>query len=183
MGSMRRMASGDTEWLDADQQHSWRAFLLGTTLLTERLGEELEEGFGISLPEYEVLVRLSEADGRVLRMAALADSLCHSRSRVTHTINRMECAGLVVREPSPDDGRGRQARLTDAGLDLLERAAHVHVRGVREHLISRADRDDFAALGRVMNAVTDALLGDQPEKDFRLPREGENHRSPGEPDA
>ena len=70
--------------------------MMGMTLLDDRLDADLRTRFDISLPEYEILVRLSENDG-AMRMAQLADSLAHSRSRVTHTITRMERAGLVER--------------------------------------------------------------------------------------
>jgi len=161
------MAETGTRWLDADQQHSWRAFVLGTTLLMEQLDQELHRDFQLSLPEYEILVRLSESPGRVMRMAQLADAVCHSRSRVTHTIGRMEKAGLVVRENCLEDGRGVQARMTDAGYALIEQAAHVHVRGVREHLVDLCSPEDFEALGRVMDAVTDRLIGAHPEAEMR----------------
>src|SRR3954454_8517729 len=95
-----------TSWLDASQQRSWRAFLVGTTLLMDRLDRDLRDKHQLSLPEYEILVRLSEADGNRMRMAVLADSVSHSRSRVTHTVNRMEKAGLVVRDSCVSDGRG-----------------------------------------------------------------------------
>ena len=52
-------------------------------------------------------------------MAQLADALAHSRSRVTHTIDRMERAGYVVRGTTPEDGRGIVATMTDKGYDLL----------------------------------------------------------------
>src|SRR5512144_293968 len=91
-------ATSNVEWLDPDQQHAWRAYLVGTTLLMDRLDRELRERHDLSLPEYEILVRLSEAPGRRLRMAVLAASVSHSRSRVTHTVSRMQRAGLVVRD-------------------------------------------------------------------------------------
>jgi len=161
------MPDTGTRWLDADQQHYWRAFVLGTTLLFEQLDQELRRDFQVSMPEYEILVRLSERPDRVMRMAQLADALCHSRSRVTHTIGRMEKAGLVIRENCLEDGRGVQARMTDAGFALIERAAHVHVRGVREHLVDLCSPEDFEALGRVMDAVTDRLIGAHPEAEIR----------------
>ena len=89
-----------TRWLTAQQQHAWRAYLVATTLLTERLDRDLREQHELSLPEYEILVRLSEAPRRQLRMAMLAESVSHSRSRVTHTVARMEQAGLVRRSPA-----------------------------------------------------------------------------------
>jgi DNA-binding MarR family transcriptional regulator len=102
-----------------------------------------------------------------MRMAQLADALAHSRSRVTHTVARMQTAGLVVRSSSPEDGRGIVCSLTDHGYAVLEAAAHVHVQGVREHVVDLASRDDFLALGRVMDAVTDNLIECHPEADIR----------------
>jgi DNA-binding MarR family transcriptional regulator len=156
-----------TRWLDADQQGSWRAFVVGVTLLLDRLDADLQHAFDLSLTEYEILVRLSERPERSMRMAQLADSLAHSRSRVTHTVARMQNAGLVARSTSPEDGRGIVCTLTDAGYALLVEAAHVHVEGVRDYLVDLAPTDDFAALGRVMNAVTDRLIAGHPEADIR----------------
>ncbi len=154
-------------WLDAEQQASWRAFAVGITLLTDRLDEDLQRAFDLSLTEYEILVRLSERPGRQMRMAQLADALAHSRSRVTHTVARMQAAGLVHRSSSPEDGRGIVCGLTEQGYHLLARAAPVHVQGVREYLVDLASPEDFAALGRVMNAVVDRLVECHPEADIR----------------
>ena len=160
--------SGETPWLDDDQQRAWRALVIGTTLLFDRLDEDLRRSFDLSLVEYEILVRLSERDGQ-MRMAALADALAHSRSRVTHTVTRMEKVGLVQRSRSDDDGRGIIASLTDKGQDVLVRAAPAHVAGVRQHLVDLADDADFAALGRVMDSVADSLIAAHPEMEIRAP--------------
>ncbi|GAB3768890.1 DNA-binding MarR family transcriptional regulator [Nocardioides ginsengisegetis] len=154
-------------WLDTEQQRSWRGLVMGTTLLFDRLDDDLRREFDISLVEYEILVRLSECDGRKLRMAQLADALAHSRSRVTHTVTRMERAGLVTRSVSPEDGRGILCSMTDKGYSLLRRMAPVHVNGVRDHLVDIVDPADLEALGRVMNAVADHLVADHPEMEIR----------------
>ena len=114
----------DVLWLDAEQQRAWRAYLVGTTLLMDRLDRDLRAHHELSLPEYEVLVRLSECPGHRLRMASLADSLSHSRSRVTHTVSRMERAGLVERVSCTSDGRGVEAvgRVFNAVTDGLVEA-------------------------------------------------------------
>jgi DNA-binding MarR family transcriptional regulator len=156
----------EIRWLDGEQQRSWRAFVVGTTLLFARLDEELKP-FGLGIGEYEILVRLSESEGGQMRMAQLADAMCHSRSRTTHTVKRMEERGLVRREEAADDGRGVIARLTQAGKDLLVEAAPTHVEGVRQHLVDLCDGADFAALGRVMNSVTDTLAESHPGSDIR----------------
>ena len=154
-------------WLDEDQQRSWRAFLVGTTLLMDRLDRELREQHRISLPEYEILVRLSEAEGNRARMAVLADSVSHSRSRVTHTVSRMERAGLVARDACVSDRRGVEAVLTNLGRRTLEEAAPTHVAGVRRLLVDLVDDGDFEAVGRVFNTVTDGLIEDHAAMDIR----------------
>ena len=159
-------AGEPTRWLDVEQQRAWRALVLGSTLLFDRLDGDLRELHGISLVEYEILVRLSEREGR-MRMAALADALAHSRSRVTHTIDRMEKAGLVARSRLDDDRRGIVAELTTRGRQLLERAAPDHVTGVRAYLVDLADPADFTALGRVLDTVADHLISGHPEMEIR----------------
>jgi DNA-binding MarR family transcriptional regulator len=159
--------SGDVRWLDADQQHSWRALMMGMTLLLDRLDEDLRRESSISLNEYEVLVRLSERPGREMRMAQLADAMAHSRSRVTHTVARMEKAGYLVRGTTPEDGRGVVATMTDEGYELLVAAAPRHVESVRRNLVDLVAPDDFAALGRVFDTVSDHLVAGHPEVEIR----------------
>ena len=146
-----------TRWLDHNQQVAWRRYLLGTTLLMERLDRDLREQFGLSMPEYEILVRLSESPDHRMRMAELAGSVSHSRSRVTHTVARLEKEGLVERSACLTDGRGVEAVLTGDGFARLKAAAPVHVEGVRRFLVDLADEEDFAAVGRVFRAVADTL--------------------------
>ena len=153
----------EVRWLDSEQQVSWRAYVMGTELLQHQLDRELREEHEISFTEYEVLVRLSETEDGRIRMATLADSMSHSRSRVTHTITRMEDADLVRRGPCESDGRGVEAVLTEEGHRKLVEAAPTHVRGVRKHLVDIASREDFAALGRIFNEVSDRLLKGMPE--------------------
>ncbi|WP_148615884.1 MarR family winged helix-turn-helix transcriptional regulator [Nocardioides rubriscoriae] len=156
----------EPRWLDEEQQVAWRALVLGSTLLFDRLDDDLRHAHGISMVEYEILVRLSERDGR-MRMSQLADSLAHSRSRVTHTIRRMEDSDLVRREDSQDDGRGVSAVMTERGQLLLENVAPSHVASVREHLVDLVDPADFAAMGRVFNAVADHLIAGHPDREMR----------------
>src|ERR687890_1482634 len=116
-------------WLSVDQQQVWRSYLLGSARLAERLDADLRE-FGIDLGEYEILVTLSEAPERRVRMSELADAVHQSRSRLTHTVTRLENAGLVDRSNCPTDRRGVWAHLSDEGLALLEEAAPRHVESV-----------------------------------------------------
>src|SRR6188472_1227815 len=102
-----------TRWLTAQQQHAWRAYLVATTLLTERLDRDLREQHDLSLPEYEILVRLSEAPGRQLRMAMLAQpGYSHRRTDGT---GRPRPARLLPVGPPGRPGRDDADRTRHAG--------------------------------------------------------------------
>lgn len=144
-------------WLTRLEQEAWRRYLYATTLLTDRLSEALQADpeIDLTLGEYEILVRLSEAPGGAIRMSDLADQVVHSRSRLTHTISRMEKRGLVERVRCAADGRGRQAQLTEPGRALLAAAAPTHVRSVRELLLDVVGHEDFLTLGRILGRTLD----------------------------
>jgi DNA-binding MarR family transcriptional regulator len=146
----------EARWLSAEQQIAWRAYLLGSARLMAKLDDDLRE-FGLGINDYEILVRLSEAPGRRLRMAELADRLHQSRSRMTHTVGRLVDQGLVTRQSCESDKRGVWAELTDAGFRRLEEAAPSHVEGVRDNLVDLAEPADFAAVGRVFDAVAEHI--------------------------
>lgn len=139
-------------WLSQEQQQIWRTYLLGSARVSERLDADLRP-YGIDLGEYEILVCLEESPDRRMRMSELADSVHQSRSRLTHTVARMEKSGLVVRQSCPTDRRGVWAQLTDKGFELLSSAAPHHVESVRRILVEAVDPEDFKALGRAFEAV------------------------------
>jgi DNA-binding MarR family transcriptional regulator len=143
----------DARWLDESEQRDWRASVVGMTYLLGRLSRDLEVATGLSMAEYEILVRLSEAPDGSVRMSELADGVAHSRSRVTHTVARLEAAGLVTRRPAAEDRRGIAATMTGAGRDRLVAAAPAHVASVRARLVDVVDRDQLAQLGEAMRAV------------------------------
>jgi DNA-binding MarR family transcriptional regulator len=143
-----------TRWLTAKQQQIWRAYLIGSARLAERLERDLRAN-GLSLSEYEILVRLSEAPDRALRMAELADSVHQSRSRLTHTITRMELSGAIERHTCDHDRRGVWARLTDEGYARLVEVAPIHVAGVREAFVDLVDPADFEAIGRAFGLIAE----------------------------
>jgi DNA-binding MarR family transcriptional regulator len=147
----------DVRWLSDDEQVSWRAFLSSSMLLQDRLNRELSSAHGLTMADYEILVRLSEADQRRMRMTELAQVTLSSKSRLSHQITRMENAGLVRRQECDLDRRGFFAVLTDDGWQRLVEAAPTHVRGVREHLVDQLSPVQFHDLGRSCALVADHL--------------------------
>jgi DNA-binding MarR family transcriptional regulator len=138
--------SGEPRWLDDEEQKAWRAWLFSTMLLQDRLDRELTSETGISHAYYEILVALSEAPERMMRMSELADRCLSSRSRLSHAVSRLEERGWVRRQVCAEDGRGLLAVLTDEGFAALEGAAPVHVESVRAHLFDQLSPAQVAAL-------------------------------------
>jgi DNA-binding MarR family transcriptional regulator len=101
-----------------------------------------------------VLLNLSEADADRLRMRDLADRVMLSRSGLTRLVDRMAAAGLVAREPDPDDRRGTLACITTEGMQTLRRAAPVHLRGIQEHFASHVRDDEVAVLQAALERVS-----------------------------
>ncbi|WP_433465673.1 MarR family winged helix-turn-helix transcriptional regulator [Spirillospora sp. CA-128828] len=147
----------EPRWLDATQQRDWRAYVDGSVRLTEIMDRDLKTKHGLSVSEYEILVRLSEAPGRRLRMAELAENASQSRSRLSHTCSRLETKGLVKRDSCANDKRGVFAQLTDDGFAALERAARDHVETVRTFFIDVIEPQDLEAIGRAFGIVLKRL--------------------------
>jgi DNA-binding MarR family transcriptional regulator len=143
----------DVRWLDSDEQKAWRSFIRATRLLDGAIQRDLA-CHGVSHDEYEILVNLSEQPCRSMRMSDLAESVVNSRSRLTHTVGRLENRGYVRREASPDDRRGVLCVMTDEGFATLEVAARSHVSGVRENLLDQMTREQFLALGAALEGVS-----------------------------
>ena len=146
-----------TRWLDDDEQRTWRAFLAAMQLLSTALDRELQRDADMPHAYYEILVALSEAPGRTLRMNELAEVCQSSRSRLSHAVARLEEAGWVERASCPTDKRGSLARLTDAGFAALEAAAPGHVAAVRANLFDLLTPDQVRQLGQISAAVRDGI--------------------------
>src|SRR3954469_4028436 len=136
----------EPRWLDAGEQRAWRAYMYSWMLLGDRLDRELTRETGISHAYYEILVQLSEAADRQLRMSELAERCLSSRSRLSHAVSRLEERGWVRRQVCAEDGRGQLAVLTNEGFAALEAAAPVHVEGVRSHLFDQLSPQQVAAM-------------------------------------
>jgi len=151
-----------TRWLDEEEQRTWRAFLDATKLLSDRLDHELQRDSAMPHAYYEILVRLSEAPGRALRMSELAQNSLSTRSRLSHAVARLEERGWVRRESHPRDRRGAVAVLSDDGFAALAAAAPAHVEGVRLHLFDRLTAAQVEQLRSISEAIRDPLAAQPP---------------------
>jgi len=144
----------EVRWLTAREQHLWRGWLKLNAELASTLQRELQQDAGLSMPDYEVLVHLTDnPEGRV-RVTELAGLLQWERSRVSHHIKRMERRGLVERAQCSEDGRGAFIVITPQGRAAIEEAAPGHVMAVRRLMFEALSEEEKVALA----AVIDKLL-------------------------
>ena len=153
------MTAPEPRWLSDDEQATWRSVIAVLNLLPAQLERVLQQRHGLSLHDYEILVRLSETPDRRMRLSELAGLSQQSKSRLSHQMTRMEHAGLVRRESCPTDRRGSFAVMTDEGYARLVAAAPDHVESVRAHLFDKIPADLVPALGEALRGVAAHLIG------------------------
>jgi DNA-binding MarR family transcriptional regulator len=144
-------------WLTADEQRAWRTYVRMSSLLPAHLNRQLQRDSGLTLPEYQVLVQLSEAPGRLLRPYQICEALNWEQSRLSHQLTRMQRRGLVARQECEADGRGAFVALTPDGASAIDSAAPGHVAAVRQLIFARLSDDQRAAFEQACSAIIDAL--------------------------
>ncbi len=144
------------KWLTPAEEKAWRRFIVASRRLFEGLDDDLA-AHGLSLSDYEVLVHLSEAPNRTMRMSELAEVSLISRSRLSHRIKVMEKAGWVKRESCPSDKRGSHAVMTGKGWKAIVLAAPDHIAGVRARFVDLLDKEDQRNLADIFERVTERI--------------------------
>ncbi|MFP5218780.1 MAG: MarR family winged helix-turn-helix transcriptional regulator [Actinomycetes bacterium] len=141
--------------LSATELETWRTFLRAHAQVVRALEHDLVANHDLPLAHYDVLVQLSEAAGRQLRMTELAERVLLSRSGLTRLVDRLEREGLVRRQACPSDARGTLAVLTDDGVDRLREAWPTHLAGVLERVVGRFDEPELRTLGALLARLVD----------------------------
>jgi DNA-binding MarR family transcriptional regulator len=135
---------------------TWGALLKVHATVVPRLDRALQEAHGLPMTWYDVLLELNAAPGRRLTMGELGAVAAVSRTRVSRVVDELVRAGLVTREPNPDDGRSAFAALTPTGRSALRKAAPTYVAAVRrefaDHLSAREAEVLAGALRKVLAA-------------------------------
>ena len=147
------MTTSETQWLSAGEQQAWREFLTACQTLFGAIDAQLQRDARFPHGYYEILVRLSEAPDRALRMSQLAEASTSSKSRLSHAVARLEERGWVRRTSCPTDKRGQIAELTDDGFAALAAAAPGHVAQVRRSLIDHLSPEQIVQLGQISIAI------------------------------
>jgi DNA-binding MarR family transcriptional regulator len=143
--------------LDAVEEPTWRALARFFVVAPRLLDEDLQRGAHMSLSAYTILLHLSEAPGRALRMTELANRAYLSGSRTTRLVDELIADGLVAKQRNAADGRGFDVTLTDEGLAALQRAYPVHLRSVRARVLDHVDRSTLPCFAKAVSAIAESL--------------------------
>jgi DNA-binding MarR family transcriptional regulator len=149
------MAKADP--LSESEEIFWRALMRIVLALPRRLDSDLVREVGITANEYTTLMRLSEAPGRELRMAELANAAALSASRMTRLVDDLQTRGLVSKQASSEDGRGNVAKLTPAGMTKLKKAWPVHLASVRGRVFDHVEPASVAQAARALSDIAAQL--------------------------
>ncbi len=136
---------------------AWRHFITAHALLIDRLNRDLMEAELIPLNWYDVLIELAEAPDHRLRMSDLADNVVLSRSGLTRLVDKLEKAGLLLRESAEQDRRGAFAVITEAGLQALRTAWRVYGAGIEQHFAQYLTDDEAQRFGDALARMIDGL--------------------------
>lgn len=143
----------ETRWLDEHEQRAWRAYLHMNTVLGAALARQIQSESLLSMPDFEVLVHLTDADDARIRVSELAKVMRWEKSRLSHHLSRMEKRGLVGREECASDGRGAFIVLTPEGRAAIEAAAPSHVDSVRRYFFDVVTSEDVQSLASIADRV------------------------------
>ena len=143
--------------LDAIEESAWRALARFFVAAPRLLDEDLQRGAHISLTAYSILLHLSEAPGRELRITELANRAYLSGSRTTRLVDELIASQLVTKERNAEDGRGFDVALTGEGLATLRRAYPVHLRSVRARVMNHVDRSTLPCFSQAVIAIAESL--------------------------
>lgn len=136
---------------------AWEAYFTTTARLQARMESTLKSSCSLSLPDYNVLMRVARAGESGLRPGALAEHVVFSPSRLTHTLRRLRDRGLVERNACDTDGRGGVITLTAQGRELYARAAQVHRTLVRTLALEGMTPEEAEVLDRVFTRIATRL--------------------------
>ena len=137
-----------------DELRAWRALLHAHLDVTRRLDGDLRREHGLSLTDYDILLRLANGPRTGLRMSDLSERVMSPPSTVTRRLDGLVAHGLVARSGHGSDSRIILATLTAMGRQRLRRAAVTHLRGVRERFTNKLTAAQLEAVAVALEEVS-----------------------------
>jgi DNA-binding MarR family transcriptional regulator len=147
--------------LEGAALEAWRGYLQSHASIVRVLDADLVAEHGMTTRDYEVLLYLSQAEGRHLPMSALAESTMLTRSGITRLVDGLVDSGLIERVACPNDARVSYAQLTDVGYQKLREAGCSHVASIRRLFLESFSPEEIEQLAALLSRLPGAQPGRQ----------------------
>jgi DNA-binding MarR family transcriptional regulator len=146
-----------------DQSNGVRAFVSlvrAHVAVTRRLSAQLMADHGLTINDYEVLLRLARAPDQRLRRVDLAEEVLLTASGITRLLDGLERSGFVTRAACDSDRRVVYAVLTETGRSKLREASTSHVAQIEQLFGDYFDAKELASVGDLLERLGDGRTGD-----------------------
>ena len=140
---------------------SWVRLLRAHAATTRTLSAELVADHGLTINDYEALLRLARAEGGQLRRVDLSQELLLTASGVTRLLDGLERAGFVEKGHCESDARVTYAVLTDAGRAKLDDASCSHIAAIDELFQSRLSGEELDQLAALLERLPGVARDDE----------------------
>jgi DNA-binding MarR family transcriptional regulator len=132
---------------------AWVGFLRSHAAITRQLNVDLQNAHGLTLNDYEAMLHLARAEGRMMRRVDLAESVILTASGITRLLDGLESGGYVEKAESLSDARVSYAKLTDTGAAKLAEAGATHLAGIDELFTSRYSPAELQTLAELISRL------------------------------
>jgi DNA-binding MarR family transcriptional regulator len=141
---------------DYECARAWSALTAAHARVCGRLSDALAAGCGLTINDFEILLRVDHAPGEGLRLGELCSAVPLTQPALSRAVARLAQRGAVARCGVPTDRRGVLITMTPAGRDLLRSAIPVHASVVRDVLLDRLSPAEQDLLTRTLTRVAEA---------------------------
>ena len=146
-----------------DQSNGVRAFVSlvrAHVAVTRRLSAQLMADHGLTINDYEVLLRLARAPDQRLRRVDLAEEVLLTASGITRLLDGLERSEYVTRAACDSDRRVVYAVLTETGRSKLREASTSHVAQIEQLFDDYFDAKELASVGDLLERLGEGKTGD-----------------------
>ena len=157
---------------------AWAALTAAHALVTEQLSVALTRTCGLSINEFQILLRADRVPGQGVRLGELCSAVRLTQPSLSRAVARLERHGWLRRAGAPGDGRGVMVTLTRAGREVLRRGGTVHAQTIRDVLLDRLTADEQDLLARALTRVAEGQRGARPGPPAQVPAPTVSRNSP-----
>lgn len=134
---------------------AWSALTAAHAVVSDRLAVALMDAAGLSINDFEVLLRLEGVPPPGLRLGDLQRTVRLSQPALSRMAARLENRGLLRRTGDPTDRRGIVLTGTATGQRLLRRAAAVHAATLQAALSERLTPGEHDQLADLLDRIAE----------------------------